>query len=68
MTSSLSAGEHSGPAAMTTWPSGIWVPRLNDLDIGAGAPQLDELGECNTVDRQGATSGNSSAMGAVEQD
>ena len=38
---------------------------VNDLDIGAGGNlSLDELGECNTVDRQGATSGNSRAMGA----
>ena len=41
---------------------------VDDLDIGAGGNlSLDELGECNAVDRQGAASGNGGAMGAVEQ-
>ena len=38
---------------------------VNDLDIGTGGNL--ELGEFNTVDRQGAASGNGSAMSAVEQ-
>ena len=41
---------------------------VNDLDIGTGGNLgLDKLGKLDAVDRQGATGGNSRAMGAIEQ-
>ena len=42
---------------------------VHDLDIGTGGNLgLDKLGKLDAVDRQGATGGNSRAMGAIEQD
>ena len=41
---------------------------VNDLDIGTGGNLgLDKLGKLDAVDRQGATGGNSRAMGTIEQ-